>query len=105
MNQEVIHRPDVWPGAESATREQTPQHEQHPVEHHPPLDRVELVRIGVVALAAALVWFRVWEPFARVSVIGLIATLAGGYPIFKEAVENIRERKMTMELSMTIALL
>jgi heavy metal translocating P-type ATPase len=31
--------------------------------------------------------------------------LIGGYPIFKEAFENIVERKMTMELSMTIALL
>jgi hypothetical protein len=29
----------------------------------------------------------------------------GGYPIFKEAVENVVERKMTMELSMTKALL
>jgi hypothetical protein len=28
---------------------------------------------------------------------------ARGYPIFKEAFENIAERKMTMELSMTIA--
>lgn len=36
--------------------------------------------------------------------IGLLATLAGGYPIFKEAWDNIRERRMTMELSMTIAL-
>jgi cation transport ATPase len=34
----------------------------------------------------------------------LIATLIGGYPIFKEAFENILERRMTMELSMTIAL-
>ena len=39
------------------------------------------------------------------SVIGIAATLLGGYPIFKEAFENIVERKMTMELSMTIALL
>jgi cation transport ATPase len=37
-------------------------------------------------------------------VIGLAATLIGGYPIFKEAFENIIERRMTMELSMTIAL-
>ncbi|MGC2250873.1 MAG: cation-translocating P-type ATPase, partial [Acidobacteriaceae bacterium] len=58
-----------------------------------------------VALAAAAVWFHLWEPFHRVSVIGLAATLIGGYPIFKEAVENIIERPMTMELSMTIALL
>jgi Cd2+/Zn2+-exporting ATPase/Cu+-exporting ATPase len=61
--------------------------------------------VGFVAIAAAAVWFHLWEPFARVSVIGLAATLVGGYPIFKEAAENAFERKMTMELSMTIALL
>ena len=58
-----------------------------------------------MALAAAAVWFRLWEPFPHISVIGIAATLIGGYPIFKEAFENIVERKMTMELSMTIALL
>ena len=58
-----------------------------------------------MALAAAAVWFRLWEPFPHISVIGIAATLIGGYPIFKEAFENIAERKMTMELSMTIALL
>jgi heavy metal translocating P-type ATPase len=66
---------------------------------------VELIRIAFVAFAAAIVWFRVWEPFQHVSVVGIAATLIGGYPIFKEAFENIIERKMTMELSMTIALL
>src|ERR1700676_3043816 len=66
---------------------------------------VELIRIAFVAFAAAAVWFRVWEPFSHISVIGIAATLIGGYPIFKEAFENIVERKMTMELSMTIALL
>ena len=66
---------------------------------------VELIRIAFVAFAAAAVWFRVWEPFPHFSVVGIAATLIGGYPIFKEAFENIVERKMTMELSMTIALL
>jgi heavy metal translocating P-type ATPase len=66
---------------------------------------VELIRIAFVAFAAIAVWFRVWEPFPHISVIGIAATLIGGYPIFKEAFENIIERKMTMELSMTIALL
>jgi heavy metal translocating P-type ATPase len=65
----------------------------------------ELVRIAFVVLAAAAVWFRIWEPFPRINVIGIAATLIGGYPIFKKAFENIVERKMTMELSMTIALL
>src|SRR5208282_3342227 len=74
-------------------------------EHEHGIEWVEIVRIAFVALAAAAVWFRVWEPFPRISVIGVAATLIGGYPIFKEAIENIVERKMTMELSMTIALL
>jgi P-type Cu+ transporter len=73
-------------------------------EHDHPFEWSEIVRIAFVALAAAAVWFRVWEPFPHISVIGIAATLIGGYPIFKEAFENIVERKMTMELSMTIAL-
>jgi heavy metal translocating P-type ATPase len=74
-------------------------------EHGHGVEWAELVRIAFVVLAAAAVWFRLWEPFPRISVIGIAATLIGGYPIFKEAFENIVERKMTMELSMTIALL
>jgi Cd2+/Zn2+-exporting ATPase/Cu+-exporting ATPase len=76
---------------------------EHAVHEHR-LEWIELARIAFVALAAAAVWFRVWEPFPRVSIVGIAATLIGGYPIFKEAWENIVERKMTMELSMTIAL-
>jgi heavy metal translocating P-type ATPase len=74
-------------------------------EHEHRLEWTELARIAFVALAAAAVWFRLWEPFPHISVIGVGAALIGGYPIFKEAFENIVERKMTMELSMTIALL
>ena len=74
-------------------------------EHMHGVQWTELIRIAFVAMAAAAVWFRLWEPFPHVSLIGIVATLIGGYPIFKEAFENIVERKMTMELSMTIALL
>ena len=80
-----------------------PSVEQDEDEHGP--QWVELARIAFVALAAAAVWFRIWEPFPKISVIGIAAAIIGGYPIFKEAFENIVERKMTMELSMTIALL
>src|SRR6202008_4871411 len=65
----------------------------------------DAIRIVLVALAAGLVWFRVWEPFAKVNVIGIAGTLIGIYPILKEAAENVMERRMTMELSMTIAIL
>ena len=64
----------------------------------------KLGRVALVALGAALVWFRVWEPFPHLSVIGLAVTFVGGWPIFREALENLVERRMTMELSMTIAL-
>jgi heavy metal translocating P-type ATPase len=78
---------------------------EHDHDHEHGFELVEVLRVVFVALAAVAVWFHVWEPFHRVSVIGLAATLIGGYPIFKEAFENIVERRMTMELSMTIALL
>ena len=73
-------------------------------DHEHGFELVEVLRVVFVALAAVAVWFHLWEPFHRVSVIGLVATLIGGYPIFKEAFENIIQRRMTMELSMTIAL-
>jgi heavy metal translocating P-type ATPase len=79
-------------------------HSEAHAEHDHPFELVEVLRVAFVALAAAAVWFHLWEPFHRVSVIGLAAALIGGYPIFKEALENIIERRMTMELSMTIAL-
>jgi heavy metal translocating P-type ATPase len=82
-----------------------PDHDSEPEQHGQGVERAELARIAFVALAAAAVWFRIWEPYPRISVIGIAAALIGGYPIFKEAFENIVERKMTMELSMTIALL
>jgi len=63
------------------------------------------VRIAFVLACAAMVGFRLWEPVARVNVVGLLGTALGGWPIFAEAWENLRERRMTMELSMTIALL
>src|SRR5579871_672400 len=80
-------------------------HEDHDHGHEHGFEWGDIARIAFTALAAAGVWFRVWEPFPNVSVIGIAAALIGGYPIFKEAFENIVERKMTMELSMTIALL
>jgi heavy metal translocating P-type ATPase len=77
--------------------------DEHP-DHEHGFEFIEVLRVVFVALAAAAVWFHLWEPFHRISIIGLVATLVGGYPIFKEAFENILERRMTMELSMTIAL-
>ena len=58
----------------------------------------------MISAASALILFQEWDAFGHPHLFGLAATLVGGYPIFKEAAENIIERRMTMELSMTIAL-
>lgn len=73
-------------------------------DHAHAFEWLEAARIGFVAIAAAAVWFRIWEPIPSVSLIGIIGLLVGGWPIFREAFENIIARRMTMELSMTIAI-
>ena len=89
-----------FPQAEAA--HPSDPHQDHDHEHA--FELLDVLRVVFVALAAAAVWFHLWEPFHRISLIGLAATLIGGYPTFKEAFENIVQRRMTMELSMTIAL-
>jgi cation transport ATPase len=97
---EGIHLP------EPTTAHSTEDHEGHDHDngrddHEHSFEIVEVFRVVFVALAVAVVWFHFGEPFHRVSVIGLVATLIGGYTIFKEAFENILEHRMTMELSMS----
>ena len=65
----------------------------------------EMLRIALVATAAACVWWHLWEPYLRISPIGLLGLIGGGWPIFKEAVENLLAKRMTMELSMAIAII
>jgi len=84
------------------------QHEHEDHEHDDPehvFEWTEMVRIGLVGLAAAMVWFRVWEPVSIFSVVGVAGLLVGGWPIFKEALENLIAKRMTMELSMSIAII
>src|ERR1019366_5010406 len=82
-----------------------PDHEGEHGHEHGHVEPFDLIRIAVTAIVAGFVWFRVWEPFPHVSLVGIVGVLFGGWPIFHEALENLRERRMTMELSMTIALL
>jgi cation transport ATPase len=79
------------------------RHDDH--DHDHAAGWADFARIASLGIAILAVWFRLWEPFSKVSVIGIVATLIGGWPIFEEAFKNVLERRMTMELSMTIALL
>ena len=72
--------------------------------HIAALDPVQVGRIGIVAAAALLVWVGAWEPVDQVSVVGIAGLVIGGWPIYREAFANLIARRMTMELSMTIAI-
>jgi heavy metal translocating P-type ATPase len=72
-------------------------------EHHG-VAKIDLVRIGLVGVAVAFSWFHVWQPYPPLDLVGLVAVLLGGYPIYREALADVFSRRMTMELSMTIAL-
>ncbi len=73
-------------------------------EHEPAFTRVALTRIALVAVAVALVGLGVLEGKWLVGCVAVAVTLVGGFPILEEACEAVRARRMTMELSMTIAL-
>jgi heavy metal translocating P-type ATPase len=77
---------------------------EHDGDHEHAFEWPEMLRIAVVGVAAACLWWRVWEPFAAISLIGVVGLAIGGWPIFKEALENLLAKRMTMELSMSIAI-
>jgi Cd2+/Zn2+-exporting ATPase/Cu+-exporting ATPase len=71
---------------------------------HASVGRSDLIRIALIGVAAAMIGSRVWSAFGHPHMLGAVAVAVGGYPIFREAVRDIAHRRMTMELSMTIAL-
>ena len=91
-------------GADVAASHPGKADEAEGVDEERHLELSELLRIGFVGLAIIALWLRLWEPFPHFSVIGFTAALIGGYPIFKEAASSLAARRMTMELSMTIAI-
>jgi Cd2+/Zn2+-exporting ATPase/Cu+-exporting ATPase len=98
----IPDRPASAAGATAPAGRDAPAHDAGDPEH--PFQWQEAARIAAVAVAAAAVWFRLWESLGAVSLIGIAGLLIGGWPIFKEAFENLIARRMTMELSMSIAI-
>jgi heavy metal translocating P-type ATPase len=67
--------------------------------------RADLLRLVFMAIALCLSWLDIWKTIFSFDIIALSATIIGGYPMFKEGYEAIREKRMTMELSMAIAVI
>src|SRR6201993_2842304 len=64
----------------------------------------EINRVLLVFDAAGAIRFPGAAHNPSLTTIGVICTVVGGFPIFHEAYENIVQGRMTMELSMTIAI-
>ena len=68
------------------------------------IDRGDLARTLFVAACAVLVGFGLTGPWPAVPVIALVGLVVGCWPIVAEAWEDVRHRRMSMELSMLIAI-
>jgi heavy metal translocating P-type ATPase len=64
----------------------------------------DLSRVAFVAVAAGVIWFARSSSIPYMTAIGTAFALVGGYPIYREAFDNFVHRRMTMELSMAIAI-
>lgn len=74
------------------------------VNHSPSSERRDLLRLAFVA---TLWGGALWDPiphYRGVDLIALVGVFMGGWPIMREAIFDLRNRRMTMELSMVIAL-
>jgi Cd2+/Zn2+-exporting ATPase/Cu+-exporting ATPase len=106
MTQAELKQAEAVRNADSAEKLPSTDHADHEDghEHEHALDWRDIYRVLFVAAAAGAIWFLGGSRNPYVTSIGVICTLAGGFPIFHEAYENITQRRMTMELSMAIAI-
>ncbi|MFZ0978140.1 MAG: cation-translocating P-type ATPase [Candidatus Acidiferrales bacterium] len=78
-------------------------HDEHH-DHGHALNWLDVARVAFVAAAAGAMWFLGRSSNPYITAIGVICAVVGGFLIFREAYENIAQRRMTMELSMAIAI-
>lgn len=87
--------------AHTRSQEEERGEERH---EHGLVERIDLLLIGFVGVCIVLSWSKVWTSYVSFDLFALVGTVIGGLPIFREAFANLTVRRMTMELSMTIAL-
>jgi heavy metal translocating P-type ATPase len=81
------------------------EHDHHEHGHDHAAGPTEYVRLGLMALIVVTSLTGWWRAFLDRDWLAFAGTIIGGFPIYKEAWKNLLKRRMTMELSMTIALL
>jgi len=78
--------------------------EDYPSHEHDENHGRDWLRVGFVALVIGIVWWGAIPRFHGFDLVALAGILIGGLPIFNEAIGDLLKGRMTMELSMTIAL-
>lgn len=71
---------------------------------HEHVGHIDLFFFVMVGISAIISWTGILPQVGGIDWLAVTAVLGGGYPVFREALENLLARRMTMELSMTIAL-
>ena len=106
MNRTNVKEPGALKSVEphQANASVTPSEHEGDHDHEHPLAWQEIARVLFVAFAAVATSFVARSTNPYIIAIGVICTVVGGFPIFHEAYENITQRRMTMELSMAIAI-
>jgi heavy metal translocating P-type ATPase len=106
MNQTNLKEQEAAKIAELGQQDGAPNHagHEHEQEHDHALNPGEIVRVLFTAAAAGALWFLGGAQNPYITAAGVLCTIVGGFPIFHEAYENITQRRMTMELSMAIAI-
>jgi P-type Cu+ transporter len=64
----------------------------------------ELLRLALMGIAALLSWIGIWHTFLPIDFVAILATLVGGYPVYKETFGALRHGHVNMEVSMTVAI-
>ncbi len=65
----------------------------------------ELLRLTLMGAAALFSWLGLWRAFLPLDLVGLSSALIGGYPIYKETLQSLTHKKISMEVSMSLAIL
>src|ERR1700692_4441498 len=104
MTQTELKQAEAVRNADKAEKLRLSTHDDHEDEHQHALNWSEIYRVLFVAVAAGAIWFLGGARNPYITGVGVVCTIVGGFPIFHEAYENIVQRRMTMELSMAIAI-
>ena len=66
--------------------------------------RTDIIRLVLVGIAATFSFVGGGGDFSPLNLVAIVAVLLGGYPVFKETFESLREGHVNMEVSMAVAI-